>query len=207
LRWASTGTLKIDNSSAFNGTITGQLAIGDVIDLTDITAGPSATILHQLFAHAVAPGEPSGQRQPDPIPQEDDRVPVHQPPAGRRGDSRFRGPAHATGGFVRGASDRRAQSSALSVAFSFDRSGEVTNLVEVPGGAWGDGGIYRGSAPQKPGPHRMAGEYRGNGMRGGKPQVSKGLRCVVSSEVAPDPRRDPGVGYQIAGLACRRFGV
>jgi VCBS repeat-containing protein len=40
----STGTLKIDTSSSFTGTIAGQLAIGDVIDLADITAGASATI-------------------------------------------------------------------------------------------------------------------------------------------------------------------
>ena len=39
-----TGTLKIDNSSSFTGTITGQLAIGDVIDLADITAGADAKI-------------------------------------------------------------------------------------------------------------------------------------------------------------------
>jgi hypothetical protein len=39
-----TGTLKIDHSSTFTGTIAGQLAIGDVIDLADITAGASATV-------------------------------------------------------------------------------------------------------------------------------------------------------------------
>ena len=33
----ATGTLIIDHSSSFSGTITGQLAIGDVIDLADIT--------------------------------------------------------------------------------------------------------------------------------------------------------------------------
>jgi hypothetical protein len=42
--FAGPGTLKIDNSSSFTGTITGQLATGDVIDLADITAGASATI-------------------------------------------------------------------------------------------------------------------------------------------------------------------
>ena len=42
----ATGTLKIDNSSSFSGTIAGQLAIGDVIDLTDITAGANATITY-----------------------------------------------------------------------------------------------------------------------------------------------------------------
>ncbi len=41
---AGTGTLKIDNSSSFNGSIGGQLAIGDVIDLADITAGANASI-------------------------------------------------------------------------------------------------------------------------------------------------------------------
>jgi 20S proteasome alpha/beta subunit len=40
----ATGTLKIDNSSTFSGTIGGQLAIGDVIDLADITAGANATM-------------------------------------------------------------------------------------------------------------------------------------------------------------------
>jgi hypothetical protein len=42
----STGTLKIDNSSTFSGSIAGQLAIGNVIDLADITAGTSATIAY-----------------------------------------------------------------------------------------------------------------------------------------------------------------
>ena len=42
----TTGTLKIDDSSNFSGTITGQLAIGDVIDLADITAGANATITY-----------------------------------------------------------------------------------------------------------------------------------------------------------------
>ena len=41
---APTGMLKIDNSASFSGKIAGQLAIEDVIDLTDITAGASATI-------------------------------------------------------------------------------------------------------------------------------------------------------------------
>jgi 20S proteasome alpha/beta subunit len=40
----SSGTLTIDNSASFSGKIAGQLAIGDVIDLADITAGASATI-------------------------------------------------------------------------------------------------------------------------------------------------------------------
>jgi len=40
----TTGTLKIDNSSSFSGEIAGPLAIGDVIDLADITAGANATI-------------------------------------------------------------------------------------------------------------------------------------------------------------------
>ena len=40
----STGTLKIDNSSSFSGAIAGQLAVGDVIDLADITYGPNTTI-------------------------------------------------------------------------------------------------------------------------------------------------------------------
>jgi hypothetical protein len=38
------GTLRIDQSSSFGATITGQLATGDVIDLTDITAGAKATM-------------------------------------------------------------------------------------------------------------------------------------------------------------------
>ena len=41
---SSTGTLKLDASTAFTGTVGGQLAIGDVIDLADITAGANATI-------------------------------------------------------------------------------------------------------------------------------------------------------------------
>jgi FG-GAP-like repeat/RTX calcium-binding nonapeptide repeat (4 copies) len=39
-----TGTLQLDHSSTFGVTISGQLAIGDVIDLVDITAGAGATI-------------------------------------------------------------------------------------------------------------------------------------------------------------------
>jgi hypothetical protein len=42
----STGTLKIDNSSTFSGSIAGQLAIGDVIDLADVTAGGSAALAY-----------------------------------------------------------------------------------------------------------------------------------------------------------------
>ena len=41
-----TGTLKINDSSSFTGTIAGQLAIGNVIDLADITAGANATITY-----------------------------------------------------------------------------------------------------------------------------------------------------------------
>jgi hypothetical protein len=41
---ASTGTLRLDTSTTFAGTIGGQLAIGDVIDLADINAGANATI-------------------------------------------------------------------------------------------------------------------------------------------------------------------
>ncbi len=40
----ATGTLKIDNASSFSGKIAGQLAIGDVLDLADVTAGAGATI-------------------------------------------------------------------------------------------------------------------------------------------------------------------
>jgi hypothetical protein len=40
----ATGTLKIDNSASFSGKIAGQLAIGDVIDFADITAGASAKL-------------------------------------------------------------------------------------------------------------------------------------------------------------------
>jgi hypothetical protein len=43
---AATGTLKIDNSASFGGTIAGQLASGDVIDLADVTAGANATIAY-----------------------------------------------------------------------------------------------------------------------------------------------------------------
>jgi hypothetical protein len=42
----TTGTLKLDNSSTFSGKIGGQLAIGDTIDLADITAGASAAIAY-----------------------------------------------------------------------------------------------------------------------------------------------------------------
>ena len=41
-----TGTLIIDHASSFSGTITGQLAIGDVIDLADIAAGANVTIAY-----------------------------------------------------------------------------------------------------------------------------------------------------------------
>jgi hypothetical protein len=40
----ATGTLKIDNTDTFSGKIGGQLALGDVIDLANITAGAAATI-------------------------------------------------------------------------------------------------------------------------------------------------------------------
>ena len=40
----TTGTLLIDHSSNFSGTITGQLANGNIIDLADITAGANATL-------------------------------------------------------------------------------------------------------------------------------------------------------------------
>jgi probable HAF family extracellular repeat protein len=40
----STGTLTISDAADFHGTVLGQLAVGDVIDLTGITAGSSATI-------------------------------------------------------------------------------------------------------------------------------------------------------------------
>jgi Tryptophan-rich Synechocystis species C-terminal domain len=40
----STGTLKIDSSANFSGSIGGQLAIGDVIDLANITSGAAATL-------------------------------------------------------------------------------------------------------------------------------------------------------------------
>ena len=40
----STGTLKIDNPASFTGSIGGQLAIGDVVDLPNITAGAGATL-------------------------------------------------------------------------------------------------------------------------------------------------------------------
>ena len=40
----SSGTLKIDNSSNFGGSIAGQLAVGDVIDLADINFSSNTTI-------------------------------------------------------------------------------------------------------------------------------------------------------------------
>jgi hypothetical protein len=67
-------------------------------NLNQSTMQTTKIIAEHLASLRTAPGEPSDKPQPDPIPQEDDRVPVHQPPAGRRGDSRFHGPAHATGG-------------------------------------------------------------------------------------------------------------
>ena len=42
----ATGTLIIDRASKFSGTISGQSAIGDVIDLADITGGADATIAY-----------------------------------------------------------------------------------------------------------------------------------------------------------------
>ena len=42
----ATGTLIIDDSSSFSGTITGQLGTGNLIDLKDITAGGNATITY-----------------------------------------------------------------------------------------------------------------------------------------------------------------
>ena len=69
-----TGTLKIDNSSSFTGTITGQLAIGDVIDLADITAGADAKISYtgnnSPGTLTVSDGTPHGRalRSPGIIP-------------------------------------------------------------------------------------------------------------------------------------------
>jgi hypothetical protein len=40
----SSGTLKIDNSSNFGGSIAGQLAVGDVIDLADVNFSSNTTI-------------------------------------------------------------------------------------------------------------------------------------------------------------------
>jgi hypothetical protein len=40
----ATGTLKIDHTANFTGTVGGQLAIGDQIDLADVTAGAGATL-------------------------------------------------------------------------------------------------------------------------------------------------------------------
>jgi hypothetical protein len=40
----STGTLEIDNAASFTGKIAGQLAIGDVIDFANVTAGANAKI-------------------------------------------------------------------------------------------------------------------------------------------------------------------
>jgi hypothetical protein len=43
---AGSGTLTIDHSANFSGKIGGQLAIGDVIDLADITKGANATLAY-----------------------------------------------------------------------------------------------------------------------------------------------------------------
>jgi Tryptophan-rich Synechocystis species C-terminal domain len=43
---SASGTLTIDHSASFSGTIAGQLATGDKIDLADITAGANATIAY-----------------------------------------------------------------------------------------------------------------------------------------------------------------
>ena len=43
---AGSGTLTIDHSANFSGKIGGQLAIGDVIDLADITTGANATLAY-----------------------------------------------------------------------------------------------------------------------------------------------------------------
>jgi large repetitive protein len=42
----TTGTLKIDTSADFTGTIGGQIASGNLIDLVDITAGANATVAY-----------------------------------------------------------------------------------------------------------------------------------------------------------------
>ena len=42
----ATGTLVIDDSSTFKGSFRGQLAIGDVIDLTDIVGGANASLTY-----------------------------------------------------------------------------------------------------------------------------------------------------------------
>ena len=42
----ATGTLIIDHASSFSGTISGQLEIGDLIDLADITGGANVTIAY-----------------------------------------------------------------------------------------------------------------------------------------------------------------
>ena len=42
----ATGTLKIDNSSDFHGTIAGQLTTGNMIDFADITAGANAKMTY-----------------------------------------------------------------------------------------------------------------------------------------------------------------
>ncbi len=58
----ATGTLKIDHSASFNGTISGQLAIGDVIDLADITAGAGADV--RLFGQQLARHADCKRRNP-----------------------------------------------------------------------------------------------------------------------------------------------
>jgi hypothetical protein len=73
--------------------------------LTQSAMRTTKVIADHLASRRTAPDKPNGEDnalRPDPVPQEDDRVPVHQPPAGRRGDSRFRGTTHATGGSFAG---------------------------------------------------------------------------------------------------------
>jgi hypothetical protein len=73
--------------------------------LTQTAMRTTKVIADHLASHRTASDKPSGEDdapQPDPVPQEDDRAAVHEPPAGRRGDSRFHGPAHATGGSLAG---------------------------------------------------------------------------------------------------------
>lgn len=55
-----TGTLLVDIASSFAGTVAGQLAIGDVLDFADITAGANATI---GYTGNNSPGNAHGERR------------------------------------------------------------------------------------------------------------------------------------------------
>jgi hypothetical protein len=65
----TTGTLKIDTSADFTGTIGGQIASGNLIDLVDITAGANATVAchHSLIVCPAPTSRSSRQTHSDPV--------------------------------------------------------------------------------------------------------------------------------------------